>query len=162
MWVYLSPPAPQIASCCCSVAQSGPTLWDPKDCSTPDSPILCYPQEFAQIHVHWVGNAVQRLILCCSLLILPSIFPSIRVSSNESALHIRWPKYWSFNFSNSPSNEYSELISFRIDWTDLLAVQGTIKSLLHSLHYSLKVSIVQRSAFFMVQISYPYMTTENP
>ena len=93
-----------------------------------------------------------HLILCCPLLLLPSIFPSIRVSSNELALHIRWPKYWSFNFSISPSNEYS-LVSFRIDWFDLLAVQGTLKSLLQ--HHSLKASVLQCSAFFMVQLSHP-------
>ena len=96
------------------------------------------------------------LILCCPLL-PPSIFPSIRVFSNESALHIRWPKYWSFNFSISPSNEYSRLISFRMDWLDLLAVQGTLKSLLQ--HHSSKASILWRSDFFIVQLSHPYMTT---
>ena len=99
----------------------------------------------------------KHLILCCSLLLLPSVFPSIRVFSNESALHIRWPKYWSFTFSISPSNEHSGLISFRIDWFDLLAVQGTLKSLFQ--HHSLKASILQHSAFFMVQPSHPYMTT---
>ena len=97
-----------------------------------------------------------HLILCRPLL-LPSIFPSIRVFSNESALHIRWPKYWSFSFSISPSNEYSELIFFRMDWLDLLAVQGTLKSRLH--HHSSKASILQHSAFFIVQLSHPYMTT---
>ena len=98
-----------------------------------------------------------HLTFCCPLLLLPSIFPSIRVFSNESALHIRWPEYWSFSFSISPSNDYSGLISFRIDWLDLLAVQGTLKSLLQ--HYSLKASILQLSAFFMVQLSHPHMTT---
>ena len=98
-----------------------------------------------------------HLILCCFLLLLPSIFPSIRVFSNESILHIRWPKYWSFSFSISPSNKHSGQISFRSDWLDLLAVQGTLKSLLQ--HHSSKVSILQRSAFFMVQLSHPYMTT---
>ena len=98
-----------------------------------------------------------HLILCRPLLLLSSIFPSIRVFSIESALHIRWPKYWSFSFSISPSNEYSGLISFRIDWLDLLAVQGALKSLLQ--HYSSKASILQCSAFFMVQLSQPYMTT---
>ena len=98
-----------------------------------------------------------HLILCHPLLLLPSIFPSIRVFSNESALHIRWPKYWSFSFSISPSNEYSGLISFRIDCLDLLAVQGTLKSLLQ--HHSSKASILWCSAFFMVQLSHPYMTT---
>ena len=97
-----------------------------------------------------------HLILCCPLL-LPSIFPSIRVFSNESVLCIRWPKYWSFSFSISPSNECSGLISFRMDWLDLLAVQGTLKSLLQ--HHSSKASILQHSAFFIVQLSHPYMTT---
>ena len=98
-----------------------------------------------------------HLILCHPLLLLPSIFPSIRVFSNESVLHIRWPKYWSFSFSISPSNEYSGLIYFRMDWLDLLGVQGTIKSLLQ--HHSSKASILQCSAFFIVQLSHPYMTT---
>ena len=98
-----------------------------------------------------------HFILCHPLLLPPSIFTSIRVFSNESALRIRWPKYWSFSFSNSPSNEYSGLISFRMDWLDLLAVQGTLKSLVQ--HHSSKASILQCSAFFMVQLSYPYMTT---
>ena len=98
-----------------------------------------------------------HLILCCPLLLLPSIFPSISVFLNESTLHMRWPKYWSFSFSISPSNEYSGLISFRMDWLDLLAVQGTLKSL-HQ-HHSSKASILQHSAFFIVQISHPYMTT---
>ena len=98
-----------------------------------------------------------HLILCRPLLLQPSILPSIRVFSNESILHIRWPKYWSFSFSINPSKEHSGLISFRIDWLDLLAVQGTLKSLLQ-LHNS-KASILQRSAFFVVQLSHPYMTT---
>ena len=98
-----------------------------------------------------------HLILCRPLFLLPSIFPSIRVFSNESALHIRWPKYWSFSFSISPSNEYSGLISFRRDWLDLLAVQGTLKRLLQ--HHSSKASILWHLAFFMVQLSHPYMTT---
>ena len=96
-----------------------------------------------------------HLILCCPLLLAPSIFPSIRVFPNES-FRIRWPKYWSFSFSISPSNEYSGLISFRMDWLDLLAVQGTLKSLLQ--HHSSKTSILQHSAFFIVQLSHPYMT----
>ena len=100
-----------------------------------------------------------HLILCYPLLLLPSIPPSVRVFSNESALHIRWPKYWSFSFSISPSNEYPGLISFRMDWLDLLAVQGTLKSLLQ--HHSSKASIFQCSAFFTVQLSHPYMTTEK-
>ena len=98
-----------------------------------------------------------HLILCCPLLLLPSIFPSIRVSSSESILCIRWPKYCSFTFSISPSNDYSKLISFRMGWLDLLAVQGTLKSLLQ--HHSSKASILQCSVFFMVQLSCPYMTT---
>ena len=98
-----------------------------------------------------------HLILCHPLLLLPSIFPSIRVFSSESALHIRWPKYWSFSFSISPSNEYAGLISFRMDWLDLLAVQGTFESLLQ--HHNSKASILWHSAFFMVQLSHPYMTT---
>ena len=98
-----------------------------------------------------------HLILFCPLLLLPSIFPSISVFSNESALHIRWPKYWSFSFNISPSNEYSGLISFRMDWLDLLVVQGTLQSLLQP--HSSKPSILWHSAFFMVQLSHPYMTT---
>ena len=98
-----------------------------------------------------------HLILCQPLLLMPSIFPSIRVFSNESALHIRWPKYWSFSFNISPSNELPGLISFRMDWLNLLAVQGTLKSLLQ--HHSSKASILQCSAFFIVQLSHPYLTT---
>ena len=98
-----------------------------------------------------------HLILCCPLLLPPSIFPSIRVFTNESVLHIRWPKYWNFSFSISPSNEYSGLISFRMDWFDLLAVQGTLKSLFQ--HHSSRASILHCSVFFMVQLSHPYMTT---
>ena len=97
-----------------------------------------------------------HLLLCCPLLLLPSIFPSIRIFSSESVLHIRWPKYWSFSFSISPSNEYSGLTSFKIDWLDLLAVQGTLKSLLQ--HHSSKASVLQCSGFFIAQISHPYMT----
>ena len=98
-----------------------------------------------------------HLILCCPLLLFPSIFTSIRVFSNESALHIRWPKYWNFSFKISPSNEHPGLISFRMDWLDLLEVQGTLKSLLQ--HHSSKASILQCSDFFTVQLSHPYMTT---
>ena len=99
-----------------------------------------------------------HLILCCPLLLLPSILPNIRVFSNESALHIRWPKYWSFSFNISPSNEHPGLIAFRMDWLDLLAVQGTLKSLLQ--HHSSKASIL-RSVFFIVQLSHPYMTNRK-
>ena len=98
-----------------------------------------------------------HLILCCPLFLLPPIPPSTRVFSYESAVHMRWPKYWSFSFNISPSNEYLGLISFRIDWLDLLAVQGTLKSLLQ--HHNSKASILQHSAFFTVQLSHPYMTT---
>ena len=98
-----------------------------------------------------------HLILCRFLLLLPSIFPGIKVFSNESVIHVMWPKYWNFSFSISPSNEYSGLLSFRMDWLDLLAVQGTLKSLLQ--HHSSKASILQYSAFFIVQLSHPYMTT---
>ena len=100
-----------------------------------------------------------HLILCCPLLLLPSIFPSFRIFSNESALRIRWPKYWSFSFNISPSNEHPGLISFRMDWLDLLAVQRTLKSLLQ--YHSSKASILQHSAFFTVQLSHPYMTTRK-
>ena len=119
------------------------------DCSMPGFPVLLYLLEFAQTHVHWVMPS-NHLILCRPLLFPPSIFPSIRVFSNESALRIRWPKFWSFSFSISPSNEYSGLISFRIHWFDLLAVQGTFKSLFQ--HHSSKASILCLSAFFMVQL----------
>ena len=101
----------------------------------------------------------KHLILCCPLLLLPSIFPSIWIFSKEPALRIRWPKYWSFSFNICPSNDYSGLISFRMDWLDLLAVQGTLKSLLQ--HHSSKASILWRSAFCIVQLSHPYMTTRK-
>ena len=120
------------------------------DCSPPGLPVHCQLPEFTHTRA---GDA----ILCHPLLFLPSIFPSIRVFSNESALPIRWPKYCSFSFSTSPSNEYPGLISFRMDWLDLLAVQGTLESLLQ--HRSSKASILQRSAFFTVQLLHPYMTT---
>ena len=144
-------------SCCCSVTQSRPTLCDLMDCSMPGLPILHHLPELAQTHVYHSVIPSNHLILCCPLLLPPSIFPSMRVFSNESDLHIRWPKYWSFSFSISPSNEYSGLISFRLDWLHLLAVQGTLKSLLQ--HHSSKASILQCSAFFIVQLSHPYMTT---
>ena len=121
------------------VAQSCSVLCDPMDCSTPGFPVLHILPEFAQTHVHQISDAIQL-----SHLLLPSIFPSIRVFSRESVLCIRWPKNWSFSFSISSTNEYSGLISFRIDWFDLLAVQGTLKSLLQ--HHSLKASIPTRMA----------------
>ena len=109
---------------------------------------------------YWVSDASNHLILCCPLLLLPSIFPSITVFSNELDLCIRWPKYWSFSFSISPSNGYSQLISFRIDWLDLLGVQGTLKSFLQQ--HSSKASVLRCSAFFIVQLSHSYMTTGKP
>ena len=127
------------------------------NCSTPGFPVLHYLPEFAQTHVHWVGDAIQPSILSHPLLLLSSISPSIRVFSKELALRIRWPKIWHFSFSINPSNEYSGLNSFRIDWLDLLAVQGTFKSLLQ--RNNSKASIIRRSAFFMVQLSHLYMTT---
>ena len=114
----------------------------------------CGPPKSMSIESMMPSN---HLILCRPLLLLPSIFPSIRVFSNESALHIKWPKYWSFSFNISPSNEHPGLISFSMDWLDLLAVQGTLKSLLQ--HHSSKASILQHSAFFTVQLLHPYMTT---
>ena len=122
----------------------------------PGFSVLHHLLELAQTHVHQVSDAIHHIILRRPLL-LPSIFPSIRVFSNESVLHIRWPKYWTFSVSISPSNEYSELISFGIDWFDLLAVQGTLKSLLQ--HHSSEASILWCSAFFIVQLSHPYRTT---
>ena len=125
--------------------------------STPGLPVHHQLPEYTQTHVHWVGDAIQPSHPLSSLLLLPSISPSIRVFSNESTLRIRWSKYWSFSFSISPSNEHSGLISFRMDWLDLLAVQGTLKSLLQ--HHSSKASVLRHSAFFIVQLSHPYMTT---
>ena len=139
-----------------SVAQSCWTLFDPMDCSTPGFPVLHHFLELAETHVHWVSDAIQPSHPLLSPLLLPSTFPSIRVFSNESVLRIRWPKYWSFSFSISLSNEHSGLISFRIDWFDLLAVQVILKSLLQ--HNSLKTSVLRQSAFFMVQLSHPHMT----
>ena len=136
-----------------SGAQSCPTLCDPMDCSTPGFPIHHQLPELAQTHVHWDGDAIQPSYPLSPLLLLPSIFPNIRVFSNGlfqrsfPVLRIRWPKYWNCSFTISPSNEYSGLISFRMDWLDLLAVQGTLKSLLQ--HYSSKASVLQCSAFFI-------------
>ena len=136
------------------VTQSCPTLCNPMNRSTPGLPVHHQLLEFTQTHVHRVSDAIQP---SHPLLLLPPIPPSIRVLSNESTLCIRWPKYWSFSFNISPSNEHPGLISSRMDWLDLLAVQGTLKSLLQ--HHSSKASILQRSAFFIVQLSHPYMTT---
>ena len=127
------------------------------DCSTPGLPVPHHLQEFAQVHVYCISDAIQPSHPLMPSSPLPSIFPSIRDFSNESAVHIRWPKYWSVNFSMSPSNQYSGLISLKIDWFDLLAVQGTFRSLLQ--HHSLKASILWCSAFFTVQLSQPYATT---
>ena len=126
-----------------SVAQSCPTLCNPMDCSTPGLPVHHQLPEFTQTHIHRVGDA--------------PIPPSIRVFSNESTLHFRWPKYWSFSFSISPSKEHPGLISFRMNWLDFFAVHGTLKSLLQ--HHSSKAAILRCSAFFTVQLSHPYMTT---
>ena len=123
----------------------------------PDFPVHHQLLELTQTDVQRVGDAIQPSFLCCPLLLLLSTFPSIEIFSSESVLCIRWPKYWSFNFSISPSNEYSGLMSFRIDWLDLLVVQGTFKSLLQ--HHSSKASILWHSTFFIVQLSPPYMTT---
>ena len=128
------------------VAQSCLTLCDPMNCSTPGLPVCHQLQESPKPMSTELVMPSNHLILCRPLLLLPSVFPSIRVFSNESALRIRWPKYWSFSFSISPSNEYSGLISFRMDWLDLLAFQGTLKSLLQ--HHSSKASILLCSAFF--------------
>ena len=133
--------------CCHSVVQLYPTLWNPVNCSTPDFPISHHLLELAQTCVHWVGDTIQPSCPLSSL----SVFPRIRVFSNESVLRIRRPKYWSFSISHS--NEHSGLISFRMDWLDLLAVQGTLKSLLQ--HHSAKASILWCSAIFMVQLSHP-------
>ena len=127
------------------------------NCSTPGLPVHHQLLEFTQTHVHQVGDAIQPSHPLSSPSLLPPIPPSIRVFSNESTLHMRCPKYWSLSFSISPSNEHPGLISFSMDWLDLLAVQGTLKSLLQ--HHSSKASILRHSAFFTVQLSHPYMTT---
>ena len=139
-----------------SVTQSCLTLCDPMNCSTPGLPVHHQFPKATQTHLHWVGDAIQPSNPLSTLL-LPSIFPSIRVFSNESALRNRWPKYWKLSFNISSSHQYSGLISFRMDWLDLLAVQGTLKSLLQ--HHSSKASILRLSAFFIVQLSHPYMTS---
>ena len=141
-----------------SVTQS--CLCHSTEYSTPGFPVHHQLLELAQIHVHQVGDAIQPSHPLLSFLLLPSIFPSIRVLSNESVLLIRLLEYCSFSFSISPSNEYSVLISFRIDWFDLLAIQETFKNLLQ--HHNLKASILWHSAFFMVQLLHPYMTTGKP
>ena len=148
---------------CCSVTQSCPTLCNPMDYSTVGFHVLHYLPKFAQTHVHWVGNAIQPSHPLSppspDLQSFPASgsFPMSWVFSNELALHIRWPEYWRFSFSISPSNGYSGLISFRMDWLDLLAVQGTLRVF----SSSSKASILWRSAFFIVQLSHPYTTTRK-
>ena len=141
----------------CSLAKLCLTLCDSINCITPCSPVLHYLLEFTQIHVHRVGELSNHLILCCSLFLLPTVLTSTTVFSSESALHIMWPEYWSFSFSISPSNEYSGLISFRIDCFDLLAAQGTLKSLLQHHNWVHQFFSTQPSLWF-IQVSYLYMT----
>ena len=140
-----------------SVAQSCPTLCDPMNCIMPGLPVHLHCRSLPKLMSIKSVTPFSHLILCCPLLLLPSTIPSIRVFSNGSTLPMRWPKYWSFSFNISPSNEHPGLISFRMDWLDLLAGQGTLKSLLQ--HHSSKASILWWSAFFTVQISHPCMTT---
>ena len=139
------------------VTQLCPTLCDPMACSMPGFPVHHQLLKLVRLMSFKSVMPSNHLTLCHPLLLLSSIFPRIRVFSNESLLHIRWSKQWSFSFSISPSNEHPELISFRMDWLELLAVQGTLKSLLQ--HHSSKASLLQCSAFFVVQISHPYMST---
>ena len=139
-----------------SVVQSCPTLCNPMNCSMPGLPVHHHSRSLGKLMSIESVMLTNHLILCRPLLLLPSVFPSIRVFSNESTLRMRWPKYWSFSFSISPSNEHPGLLSFRMDWLDLLAVQGTLKRLLQ--HHSSKASIFWCSAFFTVQLSHPYMT----
>ena len=127
------------------------------DCSTADFSVLHYLLSFVKLMPFEPKMPYNHLILCCPLLLLPSVFPNIRVFTSESALSIRWPKYWSFSLSMGHSNEYSGLIPFRIEWFDLLAVQGSVKSLLQ--HHSLKASVLLCSTFFMIQLLHPYITT---
>ena len=140
-----------------SVAQSCPTLCEPMNCSTPALPVHHHLPEFTQTHVHRVSDAIQPSRPLSSPFPPAPSLPSIRVFSNESALHMRWPKYWSFSFSISPSKEHPGLISFRMDWLDLLAVQGTLKSLLQ--HHSSKASILWCSAFLTVRLSNSHIHT---
>ena len=140
-----------------SVAQSCPTLCDPMNCSTPGLPVHHQLQGSLKLTSIESVMTSSHLILCCTLLLLPPIPPSIRIFSKESTLHMRWPKYWSFSFSIIPSKEIPGLISFRMDWLDLFAVQGALKSLLQ--HHSSKASILWCSAFFTAQLSHPYMIT---
>ena len=140
-----------------SGTQSCPILCDSMDCSTPDFLFITHSRSLLKLMSIELVMPSTRLILCWALMLPSSIFCGIRVFSNAAALHIRWPKYWSFSFSFSPSTKYSELIAFRMDWLDLLEVQGTLKSLLQ--HHSSKATILWWSSFFIVQLSHPYMTT---
>ena len=149
--------SPLYICCRCSVAQLCPTLCNPMDCSTPGLPGPHCWLEFAEVHVLCISDAIQPSHPLTPLLLLPSIFPSIRDFSSELSVCIRWPNYWGFSFSISPSSEYSWLISLKTDWFDLLAVQGTFRSLLQN--HSSKALVLWHSAFFMVQFSQPYMTT---
>ena len=139
-----------------SVTQSCPTLCNLMNLSTPGLPVHHRPPEFTKTHVHRVSDDIQPSHLCHPLLLRPPIHPSIRVFFNESALHMRWPKCWSFSFNISPSSEHPGLISFRMDWLDLLVVQRTLKSLLQQ--HNSKALILWHSAFFTVQLSHPYIT----
>ena len=154
---YLHLGAPTLACMFSSVTQLCPTLCDPMECSTPGLSVHHQLPGLLKLKSIELVVPSNHLILSCSLFLLPSIFPSISAFSKDSVLCIRWPKYWSFSFSICPSNEYSRLISFRMDWLGLLAVQGTLKSLLQN--YSSKAPILWCSAFFIVQLSHPYMTT---
>ena len=151
MWIY--------SCCCCPVTELCLTVCGPMDCQRTLQASLSFTVSRGLLKLMSVMLS-NHLILCYPLLLLPSIFSSIRVFSNESALCIRWPKYWSFSFSTSPSNEYSDLISFRIDWFDLPAVQGTLKSLLQ--HHSWKASFLWCPTFFMIQLSIPTWLLEKP
>ena len=143
--------------CCCSVTQSCPNLCDPQTAARQDFLPITVSQSLLELMSIELVMPTYHLNLCHPLLLLSSILLSIRVFSNELSLPIRWPKYWSFSFGISPSNEYSRLIYFRIDWLDLLAIQGTLKNLLQ--HHSSKATVLQCSDFFMVQLSHPDMTT---
>ena len=145
-----------LLACCCSVTKSCPAPWDPMDCSMPSFPVLHHLPEFAQVHIHWIGDAINHFILCCPLLFLYSVFCSIRVFSDESALCIRWPKYWSFSFTS--------ILLMHVQGWFPLSLTGLIScysrdSQDSSQHPSLKASVLWHSTFFMVQLSYLYMTT---
>ena len=142
---------------CSSVTQSCPTLCDPMDCSMPDFPVLHHLPEIAQTQVHWFDDAIQPAHPVIPFSSCLQSFPALGSFPMSQLFTIKWPKYWSFSFSISPSNEHPGLISFRMDWLDLLAVQATLKSLLQ--YHSPKASILHCSAFFIVQLSHPYMTT---